>query len=190
MRETERQWRRTDTQTVRRQARVTLPDGKTKAFYAKIRAEVAERLATALHEIKQGVPQPDGKQTFGHYMNIWFPTTKAHIRQSTYRRYGDYVRVHIVPGLGKHTLAKLNAQHLQLYYARKIDEGLSSTTVHHIHGVIHRALEDAQRMGLVQRNVSEMVKAPRRSHREMRTLSPEEVRRFLDEVHGDRWEAL
>jgi integrase len=95
-----------------------------------------------------------------------------------------------VPGLGKHTLAKLNAQHLQLFYARKIDEGLSSTTVHHIHGVIHRALEDAQRMGLVQRNVSEMVKAPRRSHREMHTLSPEEVRRFLDEVHGDRWQAL
>jgi hypothetical protein len=38
------------------EARISLPDGKTKAFYAKTRAEVADRLATALYEPKHGIP--------------------------------------------------------------------------------------------------------------------------------------
>src|SRR5262249_6833451 len=152
--------------------------------------EVAERLATALHELKQGLPQVDEKQTVGQYLRSWFEMTKPQIRQSTYRRYGDYVRNHLIPGLGKHALAKLTAQHLQMFYTRKVDEGLSPTTVHHMHGVMHRALEDAMRMGLVQRNVTEQARAPRRASREMRTLSPEEVRCFLDAVHGDRFEPL
>jgi integrase len=59
-----------------------------------------------------------------------------------------------------------------------------------MHGTLHRALEDALRMGLVQRNVAELVKAPRKSTREMRPLSRAEARRFLDAVCGDRFEAL
>lgn len=46
------------------------------------------------------------------------------------------------------------------------------------------------KMGLVSRNVSEMLKPPKRGHREMMPLSVIEVRRFLDAVQGDRFEAL
>ncbi|HEX5570875.1 MAG TPA: site-specific integrase, partial [Ktedonobacterales bacterium] len=37
---------------------------------------------------------------------------------------------------------------------------------------------------------TELVRPPRKATREMRTLSPEEVRRFLGVVRGDRFEAL
>jgi integrase len=55
--------------------------------------------------------------------------------------------------------------------------------------MLHRALKDALRLGLVQRNVTEMVNVPRREHREMSTLSEEQSRWFLDTVVGDRFEA-
>ncbi len=113
---------------------------------------------------------------------------KSQIRQSSYRRYGDYVN-HLIPALGMHSLAKLSPQHLQLFYNRKLAEGLSPTTVHAIHSMLHRALDDALQMGLVSRNVLEMLKPPKRGHREMMPLSVIEVRRFLDAVQGDRFEA-
>lgn len=172
------------------EARLSLENGKSKAFYGKTRAEVAERLSQALHEQRQGLPPGDGKQTLGQYLTAWYETVKPQVRLSTYRRYGDYVNRHLVPGLGRHPLAKLNAQHLQLFYARKIEEGLSPTTVHNLHGVLHRALADAVRLGLVPRNVTELARPPRKASHEMRTLSPAEVRRFLAVVQGDRFEAL
>lgn len=81
-------------------------------------------------------------------------------------------------------------QHLQLFYSRQVASGLSQSTVHHIHGMLHRALKDALLMGLVQRNVCEMVRGPRRSTREMIALSEEQARRLLELVKDDRYEAL
>ncbi|HEU5438768.1 MAG TPA: recombinase family protein [Ktedonobacterales bacterium] len=54
----------------------------------------------------------------------------------------------------------------------------------------YAALEDALQVGLVSRNVSEMLKPPKRGHRETRPLSVIEVRRYLDVVADDRFYAL
>src|SRR5689334_3901083 len=72
-----------------------------------------------------------------------YQTVKPQIRPSTWRRYSDFVRVHLVPALGRTTLAKLTPQHLQALYASKLMSGLSSTTVRHIYATLHRALKDA-----------------------------------------------
>lgn len=79
---------------------------------------------------------------------------------------------------------------MKLFYARKLDEALSPTTVHHMHGVLHRALEDAVRMGLVQRNVADLVSAPRRQTREMQTLTEDQATGLLAVVDDDRFGAL
>jgi integrase len=171
-------------------ARVSVEGGRRKTYYARTRAEVAQLLTQARHDLGIGLPLLDERQTVQQYLETWIEMVKSQIRGSSSRRYGDYVRVHLIPGLGKIPLAKLSAQQVQLFYSRKLGEGLASTTVRHIHGVLHRALKDALRMGLVQRNVTEMVRAPRRANREMVTLSEEQVRRLLDVVADDRFEAL
>ncbi|WIG58298.1 MAG: hypothetical protein OJF49_001043 [Ktedonobacterales bacterium] len=170
-------------------ARITLDGGTRKALYGKTRAEVAKKMQEALHDVGRGVPLVDERQTVKQYLTGWYETMRSQIRPSSYRRYGDYVN-HLVPGLGQHSLAKLSPQHLQAFYNRKLAEGLSATTVHAIHSMLHRALDDALQMGLVSRNVSEMLKPPKRDHREMMPLSVIEVRRFLDVVADDRFYAL
>lgn len=172
------------------EARISLPDGERKSFYGRTRQEVAHRLAQARHDVDSGLPMLDERQTVGQYLESWIESVKPQIRLSSWRRYGDYVRVHLVPGLGKIPLAKLTPQHIQLFYARKLAEGLSPSTVHHIHGAFHRALKDALLMGIVQRNVTEMVRAPRRSSREMMALTEEQSHQLLDVVKGDRFEVL
>jgi integrase len=172
------------------EARLTFGDGKRKCFYGKTRQEVARRLAEAQHEIEQGMPLPDERQTVQQYLETWIETVKLQIRPGTWRRYHDFVSLHLIPALGKTALVKLSPQQIQLLYTKKFHEGLSTTTIHHLHGMLHRALKDAMRMGMVARNVTEMVTPPRRAHKEMMTLTEEQCKVFLEAVTGDRFEAL
>jgi integrase len=52
------------------------------------------------------------------------------------------------------------------------------------------ALGRAYKWSLVPRNVALLVDPPRSRRYEMRSLSPEEARTFLNTVNGDRLEAL
>jgi integrase len=55
---------------------------------------------------------------------------------------------------------------------------------------LHRALRHAQRRGLIEKNIAELVDPPKPQRREMQSLSPEQARRFLSVVRSDRFEAL
>jgi len=171
-------------------ARITLEDGRRKSFYAKTRQEVARLLAEALRDQAKGLPIVGEKQTLAQYLTNWLGTTRPTVRTGTFRRYEELTRVHIVPTLGAMPLARLGAQHLNALYAAKLGEGLSPTTVRYIHVTLHRALGQALRLGLVQRNVSELASPPRKRRRSMQVLSPEQARVFLDAAAGDPLEAL
>ena len=171
------------------EARVTLDNGERRSFYGKTRAEVARRMTEVLKDQHVGIPIVGEIQTVAQYLESWYETVQFQVKPSTYRRYGDYVN-HIKPILGKIILSKLTPQQVQMLYTRKLKDGLSPTTVHNLHGMFHRALRDALRMGLVQRNITEMLQPPRRNHVEMRPFSEEEAKRFLEAIAGDRFEAL
>jgi len=97
---------------------------------------------------------------------------------------------HAIPALGKRPLARVEPQDLQRLYSRKLEEGLAARTVGKLHVVLHRALQDAVRWGLVGRNVCDAVRPPKVHAQEMRTLSPDEARQFLAAAEGDALEAL
>jgi integrase len=75
-------------------------------------------------------------------------------------------------------------------YRQKPDSGPSPRTVQYIHVTLYKALKQAVRDGLLLRNAKEAVKPPRLSRKEMRPLSPAEVRRFLKAARGDEHKAL
>jgi integrase len=100
------------------------------------------------------------------------------------------MRVHVISTLGKIPLAKLTPQRLQALYADRLASGRSPTTVRSIHAVLHTALEAAVKWGLVARNVSDLVSAPRPHRKEMLVLNRDQARTFLDIAQGDRLQAL
>jgi integrase len=77
-------------------------------------------------------------------------------------------------------LTKLSPLDLQRLYTDRLVAGLSSTTVHLLHVVLHRMLKQAVRWGMVPRNVTEMVDPPRRTFPEITTWSSDQVARFLE----------
>jgi integrase len=62
--------------------------------------------------------------------------------------------------------------------------------VNYIHVTLHKALKQAVADGLLPRNVTEAVKAPKPEKKEIRSLTPEQARAFLMVAAGDRLEAF
>ena len=174
----------------RYQARVTLQDGRRKAFYGQTRQDVARRLNDALKARQDGLPVVAERQSVAQYLQTWLDTIRPTVRPKTWRRYEEFVRLHAIPEVGKLPIAKLSPQHLQGLYAQCLEKGLSETSVAHLHAVMHRALGQAAKWGVAVRNVASLVDPPRMRRQEMKTLSPQQARRLLDIAKGDRLEAL
>lgn len=172
------------------QARVTLEGDKRKAYYGKTRAEAAAKLTAALRDRDRGLLLVGGKQTVAQYLMSWLDVVQPTIRPRTHKRYAELMTLHAIPVLGKSPLAKLTAQQVQGLYAVKLASGLSPTTVRHLATVLYGALAQAERLGLVARNVASLVDPPRNAETEMCVLTPEQVHTLLRAVHGDRLEAL
>lgn len=171
-------------------AYITLESGKRKYFSGKTKKEVKEKLKQAQLEQRQGVLPTGPEQTLAQYLADWLVVHKERVRPRTYERYEAIVRLHLVPKLGKIALQKLTGQHLERLYIGLRESGLSSTSVDAVHNMLHTALDRAVKLGLVARNVSELVSSPRKEHKEIRPLSPDEVRRFLEAAKGHKRETL
>jgi len=172
-------------------AEISLEGGKSKFLYGKTRKEVQEKLKTALYEQQKGILVTGPQQHVGQFLTHWLEDVhKQSIRSRTYERYEEIVRLHLVPGIGHHQLQKLSPQHLQLFYKKKLEEGLSATTVISFHNVLHKALETAVRWNLIGRNTCDLVSPPRRKHFEIQPLSIEQIQQLLTATSGHRQEAL
>jgi len=171
-------------------ATVSLDDGRRKSFYGKTRQETGRKLATAVKARHDGLPIPAEKQTVAQFLSEWLQSTRPALRYRTWQRYEELVRLHALPTVGRLSLARLEPGHLQRLYGERLSAGQSPASVQRLHAVLHRALRDAQRWGLVARNVAALVERPRASRREMMALDPEQARSLMNAAAGERLEAL
>src|SRR6266566_5962296 len=171
---------------------MTIEGRKRRFVYGKTRKEVQEKLQAALKELQQGIVlEGNAKQTLGQFLTDWVENSqKQNVRPRTYERYEEIVRLHIVPVLGRHRLQKLSAQHVQAFYTKKLNEGLSASTVGIFHNVLHKALDTAVRWGLVPRNVCALISPPHAEGFEIQPLTMEQAHLLLTAARGHRLEAL
>ena len=164
---------------------------KRKHIYGKTRKETADKLAKVLSDRVEGIVYDDENMTVGEDLDAWLKgSVRGSIRQSTYDRDTYLVENHVKPALGRIKLKNLSSAHVQGFYRDRLDSGLSASTVHKIHTVLHKALARAVAWQMVPRNATDAVEPPRPAPREMRPLSPVEARKLLDTAQGDRLEAL
>jgi len=176
------------------EATLTLPtlggQRRRKSYFGKSRTAVAAKLTAALKGLGDGLPIVGERLTVGQYLTEWLEVVRPSLRPESYRRYADLCRIHIIPEVGRTPLARLTPAQLQRLYASRLEVGLSGTSVQLLHGVLHKALRQAMRWGLVARNVADLVSPPRRSTPEMRVLTPEEANHLLEAATGERLEGL
>jgi integrase len=137
-------FQRTDRKGKQWVAQIVLEHGKTRQRYFRTQAEAADALNEMLYEHKRGMLAMGPKQKLKDYLEQWFEEVRRpNLRLSSYLRYRGVLNNHILPELGNIPLQSLTAQKVQSFYARKRKEGLSASSLHTIHKILHGALDTA-----------------------------------------------
>ncbi len=166
----------------RRQKLLTAP---TKKEIEALAAQMIASVATG------GFGEADAKKiTVSEYMARWLESISQSMKPASFRRYADLSRQHIEPVIGRVQLAKLSQLDVQRLYSDRLRAGLSPTSVQLIHCVLHRALKQAMRGGLLNRNVTELVDVPRRIAPEYVTWDRAQASAFLAVSDRDDLAAL
>jgi integrase len=164
-------------------------NGKRKYLYGKTRQEVARKMREALANTYDASYYPD--ITIKDYIGQWLKdSVRDSVRTRTYERYESVSRVHIIPELGGRTLTSLTEMDVQSLYRRKLDSGCSARTVQYIRVTLHKALKQAVRWRLVPNNAVEGATPPKVNRKEIRVLSPEQVKVFFEGIKNHRLEAM
>lgn len=149
--------------------------------------------------VKAGTFVEPAKTTLAQYLTVWLDGLAVNGKRATtidgYRR---TLRAYVLDAdIGQIPLQALTAAELDRLYshlatagrkARREGDapaGLSLRTVRYLHSIIGKALADAERKGLVSRNVARLASPPAASSTrapEMTAWTPEELRTFLASV--------
>lgn len=105
--------------------------------------------------------------TLARFMHTrWLPACQGRLRPTTSFRYRQMTERYVLPHLGRVPLRRLTIVHLERLYAelrtrgRQDGEPLAPKTVLNVHQVLRTALGDAERKGLVSRNVARFMDPP------------------------------
>lgn len=168
------------------------PDGKRRQARRrgfKTRREAQEALDKLRVSARDGTFVEPSKLMLGAYLERWLKARSVTgLAESTRASYRQVLRTNVLPHLGGLRLQALQAAHLDDLYARLLAQGLSPRTVQYAHAVLRKALADAERKGLVLRNVADLADPPSaKSARapEMKFWTPAELDRFLSRTADD-----
>ena len=172
-------------------AQILLENGRTRQRYFNTEAEADEALTEMLYEQKRGMLATGLKQTVKQYLEHWLENVqKKLIRESTYIEYRKLLNNHILPELGQTRLQSLTIQKVEAFYTRKLNGGLSASTIRIMHAILHQSLAHAVRTNVIARNVCDTAKPPRKKLHEIQPLTEEQAQILLAAVKGHRLEAL
>ena len=168
--------------------------GKRKQQWITVKGtkkEAEKRLAESLNQLDKGVFTKPGKTTLADYLKQWLKDCCwANLAPRTAEGYESIVHCHLIPSLGQIPLTQLKPEHLQHVYSEKLAVGLSHRTVRYIHVTLHKALQDAARLGIIVRNPADAVEPPKVQRHEMRTMNESDIHIFLEFAKSTPYYAL
>src|SRR5918995_1339210 len=165
-------------------------NGKRRYISGKTKAEVQRKLRKLLADRDEGIAYDSENLTVSDYLDRWLEAVKGSVRDRTWERYEQVVRLHLKPTIGNVKLDRLNALQVQSVYGRKLEAGLSPRSVEIIHATLHKALKQAVRWTLIPRNVAASATPPRPVRKEIKPLSREQTKMLLEAAKGDTLHAF
>ena len=161
---------------------------RRKYFYGETRNEVADEMNKAISQYNEGnFIDKNRTPRVSEWLNIWLWDYKRNsIRPTTFEQYETLIRVHAIPAFGNKNLADLKPEHLQKLYNKLHEKGTSSRTIRLVHAVMGAALKQAIRNGIINRNVCEAATPPKATDVEMRVLTRDEQKKFIDVTKDER----
>jgi len=152
--------------------------------------EAEEERIEILSRLQRGSYVEPTKLTLAEFLREqWLPAKEPTIEATTFEGYQYDCETKIIPALGSRRLQQLTPAEINALYG-DLSKRLAPKTIRNLHGVLHRALGDATRWGLVARNQADLADPPKMSRPEMMIWTADEVRTFLDATADDRLAAM
>lgn len=162
-----------------------------RVVYGDTKKAVGDELAKLQNKKAHGTLTTPSRTTVAGYLAQWLKdVARVTVRATTFYNYESVVKNHISPRIGGVALQKLMPAHVQGLYSDMEADKVGPHRRRLAHAVLHRALKQALKWGMVARNVCDAVDAPRVSKREMKTLTPEQAGQLLNASTTDRMHAL
>ena len=166
-----------------------------RSISGKTQKEVAQKLKAALAALDSGTYIAPCKMTVEEWMDVWSKQYLGGVKDSTVAAYNATIRTHIKPGIGAIRLEALDTHLVQSFYnglreSTKDREAVSPKTVKNVHGVLHKAMQQAVANGYIRFNPTNSCILPRIEKKELQPLDEAETKLFLDAVKGHPLELL
>jgi len=165
---------------------------KTVTITGKTQREVLEKIQAVAVEMNEGTFVEPSKRLLKDWIKIWLKEYQGSKKPLTVKNYTCTIEKHVIPALGNVELRKLNNLMIQRFYNNLCsgEHPLSPKTVKNIHGILHKALDQAVKAGELKSNPADNCVLPKQVKPEIKPLEPEEITRFLSNLDGEPYKNL
>lgn len=173
------------------EARCTI-NGKSKSFYGKRQSDVLKAMRAALAASDEGVYFEPKKITLSQWLDIWLNEyVQPSVKPLTYSAYRSKVETHIKPSLGDIKMALLNPTQVQTFYNDLLrKKKLSKKTIKDVHGILHKAIDQAVELNYIPTNATDPCKLSRPDNREILPFTETDIEAFLSAIEGHPFQPL
>lgn len=166
-----------------------------RSVYGSTQKEVRQKLSQAIAAVDEGTYTAPSKMTVGQWLDTWAAEYLGGVKPKTVESYRCQIRNHIKPAMAAIKLEELNAHTVQKFYNSLSAEkdgkpGLSPKSVQIVHGVLHKALQQALECGYIRFNPADACKLPRAEKPEIKPLDKDAMAAFVKAIRGHRFEAI
>lgn len=183
------------------EARYTLGiDPKTgkqiqKSVYGKTQKEVRQKLTAITAEIDDGTYMEPCRMTLDEWLDIWLRDYLTGVKPSTAYLYQRQAKLYIRPALGSVRLDRLEPHTIQRFYNSLHEERdgkppLSAKSIKNIHGILHKALQQAVLLNYLRTNPTNACILPKIIKKEIHPMDDRDTALFLEAIKGCRYELL
>ena len=165
-----------------------------KSVYGKTQKEVAQKLRQITAEIDAKTYVAPCKLSVAEWMAVWAQDYLVGIKASTAYLYKRTIELYIEPHLGHIRLDTLNAHTVQHFYNElakpsKPDAApLSAKSIKNIHGVLHKALQQAVLLNYIRYNPTTACVLPKIVKKEIHPLTDQQTAQLLNLLKGSKYE--
>lgn len=167
-----------------------------RSITGKTQKDVREKMQAAAVELNTGTYKEPLKMTMGEWLDIWAKDSLNNVKPRTREIYEASIRNHLKPALGTIRLEALDTPTIQAFYnglsspCKTRDHALSPKTIKDLHGILHKALNQAAAIGYLRFNPADACNIPKAVRKELTPLDTEDIQKFLTEIRGNPSEIL
>lgn len=115
------------------------------------------------------------------------------VKEKTFQRYGEMIRNHINPAIGKHEMNEISPLMVQRFVTEllqsgniKTGKGLSANSVNAIITVIQSSFESAYNLGVIDKYEMNKIKRPKAQEKQIECFSPAEQKKIEAAILSDK----